>query len=220
MGKLGRCIGPLIARRYQSRTEMLTRTLRRSPLWRYNAGSLPPRETPFLLQQPCGAHSDARGIGHIGFRVISDRVPTFHTRLPSCFVCMAQEADGVSSIYLSEICAAMLTSAIVSEITLTITRPCVICIDNQESMASLAKDATSSDLGTCLVGVFWAVAAIGPAQWWLEYVRAKPNDSDEPSRTSTAQLGNDFPTHKGMIPDAFSQALQSWESPHRDSARQ
>ena len=82
-----------------------------------------PRATPFVLQQPFGAHSDAKGLGQIGRRVILGRVITAHTHLPARFVCMAQEAEGESAIYLFGICAAILTARVASAIPLAVTRP-------------------------------------------------------------------------------------------------
>ena len=176
MGKLGRGIlGPLIDRQYRSRTASLTSTLRRSPLWRYNAfGSLPLRTTPFVLQQPFGAHSDTQGLGRIGRRVIFDRVFDSHTYLPSWFVCMARTDGRESPIYLFEICAEILTARVVIELALTVTRSCVLCIDNHAPLAALVKGKTSAELGSVPVGVFWTVASRSPVRWWLEYARA-PN---------------------------------------------
>ena len=154
MGKPGRgMMGPLVARQYHSRTTKLTRPLKRSPLWRHNdVGSLRPRATPFLLHPPFGAHSDAQGVGHIGCRVILDRVASPHTHLPVWCARMAQGAEGESSIYLFGICAAILTACVVSEASLNTTRPCVLCIDNQAALAALVQGSAASDLGTVLVG--------------------------------------------------------------------
>ena len=166
MGKLGRgTMRPLIARQCHSRATRLTRSLARSLLWRYNAvASFPPRTTPFTLQPPFGAHSDAQGFGHTGCRVILDRVFATHARLHAWFPRMAQESEGESDIYLCEIRAAILTASVVSEASLNTTRSCVLCIDNRAALASPVKGSAASDLGTALVGARWALAARSPVQ--------------------------------------------------------
>ena len=184
MGKLGRCMmSPLIARQYHSRAVKLTRTLRRCLVRRYSAvEALPPRVTPYVLLPPFGAHSDAQGLGRVACRVHLGITSTCHTRLPPWFVKLATEADGESSIYLFEICAAILTVAVVSASHSGSSRSCVLCIDNKAALAALAKGPTPSELGAVLVGVFWALAARSSAHWRMEYVHADSNDADCPTR--------------------------------------
>ena len=74
----------------------------------------------------------------------------------------------------------------------------------------LIKGSATSELGTVVVGAFWDFAARSPAQWWLEYVRTRSNDADEPARRRIAQSGFVFPRRNGLIPEDFSQAFQSW----------
>ena len=150
MGKLGRCMmSPLIARQYHSRAVKLTRTLRRCLVWWYSAvGALPPRVTPYVLIPPFGAHSDAQGLGHVACRVHLGSTSTCHTHLPPWFAKLAKEAEGESSIYLFEICAAILTVAVVSTSHSGSSRSCVLCIDNKAALAAPVKGSTSSELGT------------------------------------------------------------------------
>lgn len=152
-------------------------------------GSLPPRTTPFSLLPPSGAQSGAQGMGHIDFRVLLDRVLARHFHLPERFVTLANAAEGESIIYLFGIGAAIRAVCVVNEHHNGSPRSCVLCIDNQAALDSLAKGPSASELGTILVGVFWSFSASGPAQWWLEYVNAKSNDADEPSRWRASQLG-------------------------------
>ena len=154
MGGLGRgMLGPLITRQYRSRNTKLTRPLRRALVWWYNAvWSLPPRTTPFRLQPPFGDQSDAQCLGHIGCRVAFHGVSTSHAHLPEWFAQSALSAEGESTIYLFEHCAAILAACVVNELTLTNARSCVLRIDNQEALAALIKGSTSSELGTALVG--------------------------------------------------------------------
>ena len=213
-------MGPLIARQYSSHSDQLTTTLRRSLVWWYSAvGALPPRVTPFELRPPFGAHSDAQGAGHIGCRVILDRVDTRHCHLPEWFVSLAMTSDGESPIYLFEICAAILTACVVVESSLETTRSCVLCIDNQAALAALVKGSASSELGTVLVGVFWAIAARSPVQWWLEYVHTDSNDADAPSRECNATGVRTCCLSCGTLPLIFTKAFESWDSLRRASTR-
>ena len=221
MGKLGRGVmGPLILRQYRPRTTKLTRALKMCLIWRYNAlGSLPPRAKPFSLLPPVGAHSDAQGLGQISCRVLIDSVSTCHPHLHEWFVRMAEKAEGESSIYLFEICAAILTVFVVNERSLGGTHSCVLFIDSQAALAALVKGPTSSELGTAPVGFFWNFDARSPAQWWLEYVNAKSNHSDEPPRSCDARDVAFRTRYDGRTPEAFSTAFLSWETPHMASTR-
>ena len=221
MGKLGRgMMGPLIAQQYNRHSSTVSTPLRRSLLWWYRAVALlTPRLTPFSLQPPFGAHSDAQGQGHVGCRVLLNEVSTTHTHLPEWFVQLALTAEGESAIYLFELCAAILTACAVIELSLESTRSCVLCIDNQAALAALIKGSASSELGTILVGVFWAVAARSPVQWWLEYVHTASNDADEPSRSCNAVAGHHCSREQGPIPKTFADCFQSWTALHSASTR-
>ena len=183
------------------------------------SGSLPPRLTPFRLAPAFGVHSDAQGFGHIACRTLLNSVATHHLHLPKWFVDLATNTEGGSAIYLFEICAAILAITVVSQFNTEPSRTCVLCIDNQAALAALVKGSTSSELGTILVGVFWAFAARSSVYWWMEYVHTDSNDADHPSRRCSADTAPQCLSNSGLTPDAFTRAFQSWEALHRASTR-
>ena len=212
--------GPLILWQYRSRAPKLTRAHKSCIIWRYNAlGSLRPRATPFALLPPVGSHSDAQGLCRKACRVLFDSVSTCHLHMPGRFVRMAEQADGESSIYLFEICAAILTVCAVDERSLGGSQSRVLCIDNQAALAALVKGPTSAELGTVAVGVFWNFASRPPAQRRVEYVNIKSNHPDEPPRSCDARDGAFRTRYEGRTPEAFSSAFLSWETRHRASTR-
>ena len=212
MGELGRgTAGTLTARQYSPHANHLTDAIRRSLIWLFSAVSaLPPRVAPFEVNPPFGARSDAHGGGHVGRRVILDKVVTLHSHLPEWFVTMAVTAEGESAIYLFEICTAILTVCVVISLSLETTRSCVLFIDNQAALAALAKGSASSELGAVLVGAFWAVAARSPVQWWLEYVHTDSNDADAPSRDCNAGDDTWRNLSRGSLPLSFTSMFQLW----------
>ena len=117
------------------------------------------------MQPPFGAHSDAQGLCHIGCRVAFRGVSTSRSHLPEWFAQLALSVEGESAIYLFELCDSILAAFAANALTLTDTRSCVFCIDNQAALAALINGPTSSEPGTALVGPFWALAARSPVQW-------------------------------------------------------
>ena len=132
---------------------------------------------------------------------------------------LAMTAGGEAPIYLFEICAAILTACVAVESSLETTRPCVLCIDNQAALAALIKGSASLELVTVLVGVFWAIAARSPAQWWLEYVHTDSDDADAPSRDCNAAGVRTCSLSSGTSPLDFAKTFESWGSMHRASTR-
>ena len=66
----------------------------------------------------------------------------------------------------------------------TTPRTCVLCVDNQAAVSALIKGGSSSGMAGALVNLVWNVAARDNARWWIEYVNAKANTADGPSRQS------------------------------------
>ena len=197
-------MSPLIRRQYNPRTSRLTRTLRRCLVrWHSAAGALPPRLTPFRLASPFGAHSDAQGLWHIACRILLGSVSSYHVHLPPWFAHLATNTEGGSAIYLFGICASIFSVAVASEANTQPSRTCVLRIDNQAALAALVKGSTSSELGTVLVGVFWAFAARSSVYWRMEYVRTDSDDSDRPSRRCNADSAPQCQLQSGQIPESF-----------------
>lgn len=71
---------------------------------------------------------------------------------------MAFSAEGASAIYLFGICAAIPKVCTVFDLSLDANRPLLLSIDNQAALSALTKGSASPELGTVLVGDFWAVA--------------------------------------------------------------
>ena len=116
----------------------------------------------FRPTPPFGENSDAQGLGHIACRALLSRATTCRAHIPDRSAHLANEAEGESDIYLCEICAAILTSCVTSDLGHNSSRPCVIFIDNQVAMDAIVEGSTSSELCAVLVGVFWGFAARCP----------------------------------------------------------
>ena len=172
--------------------------------------NLPPRVTPFLFDPPVGAHAVAQGFGHVAAVYTGDQRTVVSTHLPSWFSDMVDKIPGESPIFIYERCDAILTACLVLAWSRGKQRTCVLRVDNQVAVAALVKGSPSSTLGTLLASLFWNIAARWSALWWIEYVRAKSNDADAPSRRCTYRCGIARTYHSGDIPHAFSEALSSW----------
>ena len=213
-GELGRCITPpLIRRQYKQRAFQLADELRRNLIRRYSAlGDLPLRQTPLARLKPVGAHADAQGYGHIA-AVLLGRFPvTVSHRLPAWFCVMAENADVESGVYHYDLCAA------INERDEQTPRTCVLCVDNQAAVAALAKGSSSSALGAIVFNLFWNVAARGNTRWWVEYVHAKSNSADLPSRWCTIPERAECTAPDGRAPAISSETFESWRNLHLEAA--
>ena len=95
---------------------------------------------------------------------------------------MAEASEGESPIFLYELCAAVLMVYIENGWGNTKPRTCVLCVDNQADVAALVKGRSTSDLAGVLANLFWDAASRGNTRRRIEYVRAKSNSADDPSR--------------------------------------
>ena len=96
-------------------------------------------------------------------------------------------------------------------------RTCVLCVDNQAAVAALVKGSSASELGSLLTTLFWNLVAQGATTWWIEYVHAKSNYADHPSRLCPANKATTCATSIGDCPTAFRKAFESWDSLHREA---
>ena len=217
-GKLGRgMMGPLIARQYRQRGHKLTVDLTRNLLWRYSAlGNLPPRVTPFLFLSPVGAHTDAQGFGHIA-AVYMNQTTEVALHLPSWFTKLVSETPVESPIFIYELCAAILMVCVSLTWPADTHRTCVLCVDNKAAVAALAKGSSSSSMGSMLATLFWTLAARGSTLRWIEYVHAKSNRTDFPSRERGAPDGRKCARSVGQCPAAFRYAFKSWYTLHEQA---
>ena len=130
---------------------------------------------------------------------------------------MAVAAGGESPIFLYELCDAILMLYIANEWMGATPRTCVLCVDNQAAAASLIKGSSSSDLTGVLVNLFWNVAARGNTRWWVEYVNAKSNSSDFPSRQCKLPTEAVCFEEQGRMLTEFRDAFSPWETLHREA---
>ena len=218
-GKIGRgMMGPLIARQYWRRRRSLDTTLRRNLLWRYAApGNLPPHVTPFHFDSSVGARTDAQGLGRVAAVFTGEAKTAVSTHLPLWSTSMVTALPDESPIFIHELCVSILTARLALNWSRDKQRTCLLRVDNQAAVAALVKGSPSSPVGALLASLFWNVAARCATLWWAEYVHAKSNDADAPSRLRTAQRDNICAYQSGHIHSAFSEAFASWESPHREA---
>ena len=85
-------------------------------------------------------------MGRISCKVLQRRVATCHSRFPHGLCAWRRKPMRESTIYIFEICDAILTVFVVSDLATTVSLSCVLCIGNQAALAALFKGATSSEL--------------------------------------------------------------------------
>ena len=198
-------MGPLGPRQYGSKSYSLTPELRRSLSRRRNAiGTLHPRSIPLTLFPQMGARSDAQGHGHVATRALLPTDVSVSTRLPQWFIDVAFAAEAGALIYLFGLAATVLTSFLGACRSDGNTRACVLRIDNQAALDALVKGSSSSDLGTVQADLFRSVATRCPVLRRPEYVNAKSNASDPPSRLCDTSMGLSRTQPSGVIPPDFS----------------
>ena len=139
------------------------------------------------------------------------------THLPSWFIDMVNNIPGESPIFIFELRDAILMACVALQWPNDKHRTCVLCVDNQAAVAALVKGSPSSTPGTLLASLFWNIAAQGETLWWVEYGRAKSNDSDAPSRWCNSISGSLCTYQAGELPNAFCNAFSPWESLRRDA---
>ena len=96
-------------------------------------------------------------------------------------------------------------------------RTCVLCVDNRAAVASLIKGSSSPDLAVALVNLFWNAAARGNTRRWIEYVNAKSNTADYPSRQRAMPSETECHWSQGSAPREFRDAFTSWEALRREA---
>ena len=79
--------------------------------------------------------------------------------LPKWFCDLAFKSEGESAIYLFELAAAVFMAFIALVWGNAMHQTCVLCIDNQATVAALVKGRSPSPLGIMLVILFWTTAA-------------------------------------------------------------
>ena len=150
--------------------------------------NLPPVVTPFLLDKPVGAHTDAQRLGRIAAVFTGATKTAVSTHLQEWFTVMVNELPGESPISICELYAAILTARLALDWPRDKQRNGFLCVDNQADVAALVNGSPSSNLGTTMASLFWNLAAMGSTIWWIEYVHAKSNDFDAPSRRYTSSF--------------------------------
>ena len=121
-------------------------------------------QRPFKQLAPVGARTDAQGYGHIAAVYRKGIRSLAHCHLPQRLRDMTNAAEGESTIFIFELCAAVLMVFLANERGDTTPRTCALCVDNQAAATALIKGSTSSDLAGVLVNLFWNVAARGNAR--------------------------------------------------------
>ena len=172
-------------------------------------GNLAPRTGPFEQLRPVGAHTDAQGYGLVAAVSYGGSRNLTHFHLPEWFCAMAEPAEGESPIFLYELCAAILMVYIANEWADTTPRTCVLRVDNQAAATALIKGSSPSSIAGALVSLFWNVAARGNTRWWIEYLNAKSNSADYPSRQCDKPTETICGTARGRSPAEFRDAFTS-----------
>ena len=211
--------GPLIRRQYAQRNYRLDDTLTRNLLWRYSAiGNLPPRATPFSVNESVGAHTDANGYGHIAEAHTLNGPKTVSARLPDWLLRLEGGAESESPISNYELCAAVLTACVALSWRRTAPSTCVLCVDNQAAVAASVKGRPASHLGALLVSLFWSLAALCSTPRRAEYVNAKSNIPDAPSRACSYSIESTCALQKGEFPAVVSEVSKSMDTIHREAS--
>ena len=96
-------------------------------------------------------------------------------------------------------------------------RTCVLCVGNQDAVAALVMGSSSPDLAGVLVNLFWNVAARDNTRWRIEYVSAKSNLADYPSRQCAMPNEAACRPAQGLMPSEFREACMSWETLRREA---
>ena len=209
----------LIHRQYRQKAFRLSPELYRNLHWWHAAiGNLKPRTTPFRQLTPAGAHTDAQGYGHIAAVFHEGERFVTHCHLPQWLCEMANSTVGESPIFIFELCAAVLMVFLANEWGDTIPRTCVLCVDNQAAVNAMIKGITTSDLAGVLINLFWNVASRGSTRWWVEYVNAKSNIADYPSRQCDQPDRDTCLSVSGTTPMEFQATFASWEELSRQAS--
>ena len=82
-------------------------------------------------------------------------------------------------------------------------------VDTQAALAALFKGSSPSDMAGVLVDLFRNVAARGNTRWWIEYVNAKSNAADYPSRQREIPAETARHVSQGDAPFGFRVAFAS-----------
>ena len=73
----------------------------------------------------------------------------------------------------------------------------------------LGQGGSPSHLGTFPVSLFWSLAARGSTLWWVEYVNAKSNISDAPSRACSNPAKSTCASQSGEVTAVFDEVFRS-----------
>ena len=82
-----------------------------------------------------------------------------------------------------------------------------LCVDNKAAVSALAKGSSSPDLVGALANLFGDVASRGNTRRWTEYVDAKSNSGDPPSRHRSSPNEARCTTPQGRAPTEFRAAF-------------
>ena len=191
------CLQPIAAREYQKRAKDLTDDLRDSVEFiDFLTDALPPLELPLLPSEleKVVIFTDAEGKqrngeqipeGHLGF-VVYHPVHGRHyayAKAPDDWVALfdkIKERKAYISQY--ELAAAITPFLSLPEEWLR-NRPVELWIDNSGAVGSLIKDYSGVPDCARIVNMFhFAVAKLGLASLWIDYVPSESNPADVPSR--------------------------------------
>ena len=164
--------------------------------WHIAVVSLPPRIAPFSHELSIVAHADAHGSGRIA-AVYGYPTSNYAARLlPAWLFELDVVNTDESPIFLSEWRAVILMTCVLDEFADKACSVCALCVDNQTAVAAIGTGSSTSRLGTVLVWLCWNLAVCKNAHWRAQYVSAKADSSDYPSRawsgnalTRTATIG-------------------------------
>ena len=218
-GSVGKaCLQPIMAREYQRRAHELSDDLRDSVEFiDFLTEALPPLELPLLPSQleKVVIFTDAEGKqrngeqipeGHLGFVVyhpVHGRRYAY-AKAPDDWIALFDKIK-LRKAYISqyELAAAITPFLSLPEDWLR-NRPVELWIDNSGAVGSLIKDYSGVPDCARIVNMFhFAVAKLGLASLWIDYVPSESNPADVPSRL-----------HE-MSPEEAARELSSFGEPMR-----